>query len=266
MPAFQTLNSVRGIKPGATVLARAEGESGEPVPALVEQRFGKGRVAALLVGDLWRWSLRRPEKGEADLEKAWRQTVRWLVAEVPRRVEAAAEVDDADGAASGTVKLAVRVRGPEYEPLDNASVTVRVIAPDGKSLDLTGEPSEREAGLYEADYVPRLPGAYRAQVTAAAPDGSEVGAAKAGWTSDPAAEEFRDLRGNAGLLERLAKGTGGQVVDAGDLEDFVATLPTRHAEISEPYVQPAWHQPWVFLLAIVCLCAEWGVRRWKGLP
>jgi hypothetical protein len=27
-----------------------------------------------------------------------------------------------------------------------------------------------------------------------------------------------------------------------------------------------WHQPWVFLLAILCLTAEWGLRRWKGLP
>ena len=41
--------------------------------------FGQGRAAALLVGDLWRWSLRRPDdangKAEDDLGKAWRQIV-----------------------------------------------------------------------------------------------------------------------------------------------------------------------------------------------
>ena len=42
MPAFQTLNAVRGIKPGATVLARAMVDGGIPVPALVEQHFGQG--------------------------------------------------------------------------------------------------------------------------------------------------------------------------------------------------------------------------------
>ena len=28
-------------------------------PAIVTQRFGKGRTAAALVGDLWRWSMER---------------------------------------------------------------------------------------------------------------------------------------------------------------------------------------------------------------
>jgi len=49
-------------------------------------------------------------------------------------------------------------------------------------------------------------------------------------------------------------------------ESFAATLPTRHADITEPYIRPIWHTPWVFALAILCLTAEWGLRRWKGLP
>ena len=49
-------------------------------------------------------------------------------------------------------------------------------------------------------------------------------------------------------------------------EPFVATLPTRHAQITEPHIRPVWHQPWVFLLAIACLAGEWGLRRWKGMP
>jgi hypothetical protein len=273
MPGFQTLNRVRGIKPGATVLARVTAEGAdEPVPALVEQRFGAGRVGALLIGDLWRWGLRRPEAGDDDLPKAWRQTVRWLVADVPKRVDvtlaqAGAGAADSEGSgAAGGVTVRVRVRDAAYAPLDNAAATVRVTAPDGTSLDLTADPAASEPGAYEATYVPRQPGAYRAEVTAAAADGSEVGRAQAGWTSDPAAEEFRKLAPNVALLERLARETGGQVVDPDDLASFVASLPTRHAEITEPYVQPAWHQPWVFLLAIACLAGEWGLRRWKGLP
>jgi hypothetical protein len=133
-------------------------------------------------------------------------------------------------------------------------------------VDLTAEPSGRQAGLYESRFVARRDGGYRAHVAALAPDGSEVGGAEAGWASDPAAEEFRDLRPNRALLERVARGTGGEVVQAEDLPKFVAGLPARHAEITEPYVRPVWHQPWVFLLAIACLTAEWGLRRWRGLP
>ena len=266
MPAFHTLNPIRGIKPGATVLARATSDAGTAVPALVEQRFGHGRVAALLIGDLWRWSLRRPEGAPTDLEKAWRQTIRWLVAEVPQRVDVTVAPRQAVDEPEGSLTISTQVRDPAYAPLDNAAVTVRVTGPDGKSVEIRAEPAERQPGRYEAVYVPRQPGAYRAHVAALAPDASEVGKTDTGWTSDPAAEEFHQLQPNAQLLERIAKATGGQVVPAADLEKFVASLPTRQAEITEPYIRPLWHQSWVFLLAILCLCAEWGIRRWKGLP
>lgn len=277
MPPFATLNPVRGIKPGASVLARAfpvrpgedmgaENPAASAVPALVEQRFGQGRAAALLIGDLWRWGLHRPKPEENDLDKAWRQTVRWLVAEVPDRVELTTQArrgpDDPDGA----LTLTVVVRDPSYAPLDNAAVTIKVTPPDGKPVELRADADPKQSGRYQAVYVPRQSGPYRAQATAAAPDGSDVGHADTGWTSDPAAEEFRTLQPDAKLLDRIARVTGGQVVAASDLDDFAATLPTRHAEITEPYTNPLWHNSWVFLVAMLCLTAEWGLRRWKGLP
>ncbi|MFO1513231.1 MAG: glutamine amidotransferase [Verrucomicrobiota bacterium] len=54
LPALQVLNRVRDKKPGASVIAEVQAENGTKYPALVEQRFGNGRVGALLVGDLWR--------------------------------------------------------------------------------------------------------------------------------------------------------------------------------------------------------------------
>ena len=87
MTAFHVLSQVGSIKPAATVLAQVVDEAGTEYPALVTQRFGRGRSGALLIGDLWRWGLGRADDKESDLEKSWRQTVRWLVADVPRRVE-----------------------------------------------------------------------------------------------------------------------------------------------------------------------------------
>lgn len=266
MPEFLTLNPVRGIKPGATVLARATAENGTPVPALVEQRFGHGRVAALLIGDLWRWQLKRPADAPGDLEKAWRQTIRWLVAEVPPRVEVTTSPRPGADDAEGSVGIAVRVRDAAYAPLDNAAVSVDVVGPDGKSVKIPADAGERESGRYDATYVPRQPGGYHIQVTAAAPDGSDVGQTRAGWAADPAVEEFADLKPNRDLLQRLAAATGGQVFEAADVDKLAAGLPTRHAEITEPYVVPLWHTPWMFLLAIACLAAEWGLRRKNGLP
>lgn len=273
MPPLQVINPVQTLKPGASVLATATAESGESYPALVVQRFGRGRTAALTVGDWWRWGLRDPES-HRDLDKAWRQLVRWLVADVPRRVDlqAVREAEDA----SQAVPLQVRVRDARFQPLDGAAVTVEIEQVTGTGdaftragtnrVRLPAEPVSREAGLYEASFVPRLAGGYVARAWVTNEAGAEVGHAEVGWTTDPGADEFRVLRPNRPLLEDVARRTGGQMVPADRLEAFVRELPRRQAPIMEPWSRPLWHTPAWFLLAVGCFIAEWGLRRWRGLP
>jgi uncharacterized membrane protein len=263
MPPFETVNAVRGIKPGAEVLAAVTTTQGEELPALVAQPFGAGRSAAILIGDLWKWGLHREENAERDLEKSWRQTIRWLVSDVPQRVEIdARRRHDQPGA---PVVLAIHARDEEYKPLDNATAALQITRPDGETIELTAQPSTNQAGVYEATFVPRQTGPYRASVTVVGPDGAEVGAKEAGWTAEPAADEFRRLEPNRDLLHDLAAKTGGEIIPLSNLESFVSDLPNRRIPVTEPWIYPLWHQTWVFLFAAACLIAEWGLRRWKGL-
>src|SRR5207253_5456477 len=57
MAPFQVLNPLKEVKPGASVIATVSSEGGKVFPALVVQRFGRGRTGALTVGDFWRWGL-----------------------------------------------------------------------------------------------------------------------------------------------------------------------------------------------------------------
>jgi len=50
------------------------------------------------------------------------------------------------------------------------------------------------------------------------------------------------------------------------LRDFVRRLPDRGAPITETVTSPVWHKPAVFLFVLGCFIADWGIRRWKGLP
>ena len=55
---FRVCKAVGGVRPGATVWAMATPDGfDEKRPALVSQRFGTGRAAALMLGDLWRWGM-----------------------------------------------------------------------------------------------------------------------------------------------------------------------------------------------------------------
>ena len=263
VPEFRSVNRLTRIKPAASVLATVEDASGAEAPALVVQRFGRGRSAALTIGDLWRWGLHH-DPVDRDLEKSWRQTVRWLVSDVPGRVEFEARTrgDRADE----SIRLLVRVRDSEHRPLDNAQAKVTVRPPGGDPVQLEAEPSLEEAGLYETTFVARDAGVYRADVVVTDGDGESVGAAQAGWAAQPAAEEFRSLRPDRGLLQALAEKTGGAIVPAEGIEEFVRGLSSRKAPITEQWSVPLWHRPSVFLLAVGLLLTEWGLRRWRGLP
>jgi hypothetical protein len=46
----------------------------------------------------------------------------------------------------------------------------------------------------------------------------------------------------------------------------VRTLASRPAPLNETVLTPLWHRPTVFLFALGCLLAEWGLRRRRGLP
>ena len=264
MPDFETVNRVQGIKPGAAVLATVTQADGTSRPALVTQRFGKGRVSALLIGDMWRWAMERKEPSkESDLEKAWRQMLRWLVADVGQRIELETRKMTEDPHQG--VELTVRVRDETFLPMDNASVQVKVTGPDGEPLLLTAAASDEQAGVYRATHVPREPGAYRAQVTVSASDQRRVGEREAGWTAEPAPDELRNLTPNRRLLEELVSQTGGEMVLAKDLDTFSRSLQRREAPIQRRHIDPVWNHWLVLLVSIVCLTGEWGLRRWTGL-
>ncbi len=266
LPTFHTINRAGNLKPGATVIAEVVDASSQRHPALAVQRFGRGRCAALLIGDLWRWQLNRTDaqRERDDLGKAWRQTLRWLIADVPDRIELRVVAQDEFG--QPLTRLEARIRTREFQPQDNAAVSVSLKLPDGSTVAQPAEPSLQEAGLYETTFASRTPGQYRVTVDVADAEGKPLGKSETGWVFDPSAEEFPRVAPNTELMESIATQTGGEVISAANLDSFVRSLPTRKAPLTEAYTTPLWHQPWILALIVVCLCAEWALRRWRGLP
>jgi uncharacterized membrane protein len=263
MPGFKALNRIDAIKPGASVLAEVVESDGTVRPALVVQPFGRGRAAALLVGDLWRWGIRRADPAENDLGKSWRQMVRWLVSDVPKPVEV--ETRRATEGTLPTVEIVVRARDKEFRPLDNAQVQLKVSTPDQREIELIAEAGQA-AGEYRATFAPRAAGAYRASLVVTGPDGNEVGRRETGWAVEPQTEEFRTLAVNRPLLGQIAQESGGEVIGLSGLDSFVSGLPNRKIPVTENWTWPLWHQWSVLAAAIGCLVGEWGLRRWRGLP
>ncbi len=261
MPEFLTLNPSGSAKPGASVIATANNGSGDPTPAIATQRFGKGRTASALIGDFWRWSMRRRENDPNDLAVFWRQTMRWLTADGPRRIE----LDTRPSADGESVILTTTVRDEEFAAEDGASVQLTIAGPANTSFRMDAEADPTRPGIYTSQYWPAESGGYRVTAEVRAPDGRPIGKRDSGWSSETSIREFARIQPNVDRLQQIAKQTGGEVIHPSQLESFVKSLPQRKIPITEPWVYPLWHQPFIFGLAILCLCAEWGLRRWKGL-
>ncbi len=263
MTAFGSLNQVRGNKPGASVMATVKAKGDDTLhPALVTHNFGRGHVGAMLLGDFWRWGLKNPDQRK-DMDQAWRQMIRWLIADVPTFIEVSARQDENGQGAS----LEVSVRDEEFQPVDNAEVTLKVRAIDaGDEIPVSAEPEDEKADLYAATFIPRKTGRYLVEAEARDAEGKLIGSRKTGWATDFAAAEYRSLAPNRPLLEELANKTGGRLLTFDELDTFANELPTLKVPITEIIHSPFWHQAPLFLLALACFVTEWFLRRRKGLP
>jgi uncharacterized membrane protein len=262
LPPFAVINRTSSIKPGASLLATARTGSGEQLPALVAHRYGRGRSLALTIGDVWRAGLSKDAKRSEDLARFWRQTVRWLVADVPGRITLA--VDPATSTTRST-GLRARVLDASFKPVDNSDAKITVTPPTGEPVMLAGEPATAAAGEFQAAYLASEPGAYRITATATGPDGMALTPAEAGLVVDPDAKEFATIRPNRALLAQIAQQTGGRVLAASDLGGLADDLLKREAPVMETKTWPLWHNAWVLGLIVALLVGEWILRRRRGM-
>ena len=264
----KVLNPVRGVKPGASVVYAVDDAEGKELPGVVVQPFGRGRTAAVLVGDMWLGRLRSDEHRE-DANKSWRQSVRWLTANALKIIDVEAKPKAGDP--HGAMSIVTKVRDKEFRPMDNAVVTATVsrvgsvLENQNGSVRLPADPVLNEAGAYEALYVPKDSGAYRVDIEVVDRNGILVGRRQVGWTSEPSANEYQSLTPNRELMMALAESTGGAVIEASELDDFASTLPEQASVVTEARVIPLWHNGWMLFAALGCLVAEWGLRRRRGL-
>lgn len=261
MPTFKTINRVDTTKPAATLVAELKKSSKESHPAIATQRYGLGRVAAVMVGDLWRWRLKE-DSASPQLNKSWRQLLRWMTTDVLEPVDLL--VDENPTANEGT-KIKVFVRDPQFQKRSDYQVELEIRTPQKELIKLTADPTADKPGEYQSIYLPSHPGGYHISAKVTTPD-SKTKTIQGGWVHDPDRIEFVSVQPNIELLQQLAKQSKGEVIPAAKLQQFVNTLDQRHIPVTEELVTPLWHHPWVLVLVLSCLFGEWSLRRWKGLP
>jgi hypothetical protein len=257
MPEFQNIHRLPAHRPGAMEIGTFESADGRS-PALATRRYGRGRSAVLAVTNLWSWGLRDPQS-RTDMDKTWRQLTRWLLSDVPRPLSVKAEASD-DGHLITTELL-----GDDFQPAEAGGVGLRVLRPDETWTTLSPRPHDSKSGTLEALHRATAPGPYLAEATTRARDGRPAESARTGWVVNALQDEYLNLQPDQDAMNLLAKSTGGRVLAAEDLDEFVDSLKNLPVPVSETRSEPLWHSPWWLIAALACFTGEWSLRRWKRL-
>ncbi|MGB2716002.1 MAG: glutamine amidotransferase [Vicinamibacterales bacterium] len=262
VPALASTAPLGDPRPGASVLAVTTGAGGAGQPLVAVQRYGDGRSMIFAGEAAWRWRMMLPAS-DRSYDTFWRQAVRWLAVAAPDPVS----VSVAPSASTGdSLPLRITVRSQTFEPLRDATVDVRLTAPDGTLQQLRAgrEPGPGSDGRYVVHYRADQPGVYK--VVAEAKRGAQsAGTGAASFLVGGADVEMTDPRVNQRLLQTLAQNSGGRMVVPGEGSALADSLRAAVPAAVLSVRRDLWHTGWSFAAIVLLLGAEWLVRRQGGM-
>jgi uncharacterized membrane protein len=262
-PALVGFNPVLSLKPGATALLQAKTSDvrGQSPIILAFQRFGKGKSVAFATASSWRWRMGQEHTNNFH-ELFWKQMLRWLVSDAPDPVNVAAEKQSYSP--DDVAVIRAEANDASFMPLNNARLTTEIKAPSGLISSLQLDWDVEKDGAYSASFKPAEEGIY--EISSEAFQGSKsLGTAKANFQIAESTEEFHNAAMNAKLLKRLSSATGGRYYapeDLGTLPEDISYIDKGASRIED---KDLWDMPFLFLLLVSVISAEWILRKRKGL-
>lgn len=265
VPALASIAPLGGPRPGASVLAVTTGAGGAPRALVAVQPYGTGRSMIFAGEAAWRWRMLLPA-ADRSYDTFWRQAVRWLATAAPDPLSISMPAATSTG---DVLPIRITVRTPEFEPVLDATVDVRITAPDGRVEQVRAAKELDDAsgdadGRYLARYRASSSGVYR--VAAEARRGEQAaGRGSVSVLVGGADAEMSDPRLNDRLLQRVATASGGSMVTSPAGQTLVDALRAAVPAAALSVRRDLWHTGWSFTLILVLLVVEWLVRRRYGL-
>lgn len=263
LPALPGANQLSGLKPGAVALAKTA--AGQPM--IVAQQYGKGRSLAIAFDTTWRWVL--TPKDTADMQRRfWRQVALYLTA--PKGniwVVTDRTTYDLRRLASGAEVIAVSagIEDTQGRPMTDAPVTVTLTGPDKKPQPL----QLRRAGIMRTGQAPtpKDPGVYTLKITGKV--NRKVLTAEHKFEVLRHDLEKKQVLANLDLLKQMARAGNGKYVPLAQVRNLlnelrIATRPKTREVIHHEDLTARFRWPIVAAIIII-LCAEWSLRKRKGL-
>jgi hypothetical protein len=270
-PALQGANSATGVASNAQVLMEAVAD-GQARPLVVVKQQGAGRVAVVLSDTLWRWRVAAPgwSGKQSAYDTFWGQLLDWLA-------------PDQEGLqSSGRIELTSA--RPFYRQGEQAVVqaewigkgsapfktlAVNVKDPAGSNQPLVmpaaiwNNPDGRKVNGFQAEIQTVLTGVYEVEAQAAWDGGEARANTRIAVAASPG--ERRGEAPDADFLRGIATQSGGAYIPIGTADKWLDLLPKPRRLTEREVVTDIWNHPLAAVILLGCLCAEWWLRRRRGL-
>jgi uncharacterized membrane protein len=255
LPELADFQQLDAVKPGALTLLEAQIDR-DRRPLLVQQRYGLGNAYILATGGTWRWQMQLPHEDQRH-ETFWRQLLQALATSAPQNVTLTS--DRVFYGDQSEVTLRAEIKDKQFNPADNATVTVEVSDGMGPPTAIQMTPVAGARGVYETVFETEHTGVFR--FAAAAHVGEEaLGAAQFAIRREDGVAEHFNVQQNRPLLERLAAATGGRYFALDDVDGLREAVSFSEAGTVERQVLDLWSMPIVFVLLLLLKAGEWLVR------
>lgn len=266
LPRFTQYARVEAAKLGAQVWAvnpEDRGPDGSPRVVIAQQRYGAGISVAICMQDFWHWRLAKNSDPQR-FDRFWQQLFRYL--SEAGGEEVAISFPDQDLRPKTDIGVVIERRRAPENPEGPRSYQVRI--EDAEKKCVREERIELAPGRsVEVRFQVETAGVYTVNV------GDENHTPQSSRTVEirEANIEFQHAARDMESLRQWADLTGGIAVKVEDCDD-VGQLIARIKAQAEPARRtresrvPAGVNHWVLIVLLVCLCAEWGLRKRRGLP
>jgi len=274
LPPLLTCNLVSGVAPTAEVLVQVNvGETRYPL--VVANRFGQGRVVAVMTDTIWRWRLAAKSwvGARSPYDTFWAQLMDWLIPkeqnkQADNRLELFTDrTSYLTGEKPDMRAILTTQAGDAKRP---ATVALRVHTPDEKTFEYALQPAMlqttdgRQVPGYRSSIDLHVPGVYKAAATASV-GGTNIEANTKFVVTRPATE-ITGKPINRELLARLAETSHGKFSTLGEWPGWSKDLRVEEQHFARVQLLDLWNHPLLLGFLLTMLAVDWIVRKLWNLP
>lgn len=266
--------------PGATVLVAhpvERTESGDAKPIIVTAQNGSGYVVYVGTDDVWRW---RWLVDDLYMYRFYRNSMTFATGGrllSSKRFEITTNKDLY--AQNEKIDIQIRALDKTLRPFMDVNTgdprptyPITLIRPDGQTetldLELGADDLSMDNGTYKGSFKPDALGAWRLELKDIVNTGDEAAEESVRKTVEVFTKSLEDKypKMDRELLTNLAEKTHARFFfpwEIGEMGRYIDSQPRQVQGATR--TDDLWDSPFMFLLALLMLAAEWTIRKWKRL-